>query len=404
MKLAPAARTILTLSATWLALAACGDDTASSSSASSGGTGGSGGAGGAGGSAPPAETEGCDGAKLLTSPVDTAERGPWLVGARTVQVGSLVAEVWYPARSSEGDAPGPKTYDVRQWLPDSEVDKIPLELAPIQTCDCYADLPIDEAHGPYPVIVFVHGTAGFRTQSLELVQHWASRGFVVLAADHPGLYLKDLLAGVCTGMFPEQRDLGPDLDTLVAALNAPSGDLAFLEGFVDASRLGMAGHSAGGSAIANRGDEARVLVPMASRGTSEGTALVSTLVLGAQDDAVVPYGQTKAGFDASPSPKRLVGISPAGHLTFSSLCAIENSDGQDIVEIGTARDVCGLGLAGALFDCEDSYLEASLGWTISNEAASAAFEEVLHCKPERGEVFGGLQARYPEVVEVVETP
>ena len=26
--------------------------------------------------------------------------------------------------------------------------------------------------------MFVHGTAGFRSQSLEIVTHWASRGFV----------------------------------------------------------------------------------------------------------------------------------------------------------------------------------------------------------------------------------
>ena len=48
-----------------------------------------------------------------------------------------------------------------------------------------------------PPVVFVHGTAGFRSQSLEIVTHWASRGFVVIAADHPGLYLGDLIRSVC---------------------------------------------------------------------------------------------------------------------------------------------------------------------------------------------------------------
>jgi hypothetical protein len=394
-----AGRTFLALSATSVALLACGDETATGTS----GSGGAGGSSATGGSGPAAETEGCDGAKLFASSSDTSQRGPWKVGARTVAVGELVAEVWYPASPTEGDSAN-KKYDVRQWLPDSEVDKIPDELAPSQECDCSADLAIDAEHGPYPAIVFVHGTAGFRTQSLELVQHWASRGFVVIAADHPGLYLKDLLAGVCTGMFPTQRDLGPDLDALVSALSAPSGDLAFLEGHVDATRLGMAGHSAGGSAIADRGGVARVLVPMAAGGTSTGSTLESTLVLGGEDDQVVAYSQTKAGFEGSPAPKRLVGMSPAGHLTFSSLCAIENTDGQDIVEIGNQQGVCGLNLAGALFDCDPGYLAPSLGWTITNAAASAAFEEVLHCKPERAEVFAGLQAQFPEVTEVVDSP
>ena len=48
----------------------------------------------------------------------------------------------------------------------------------------------------FPVIVFVHGTAGWRSQSLSLVSHWASRGFVVVAADYPGICLHDLLDAV----------------------------------------------------------------------------------------------------------------------------------------------------------------------------------------------------------------
>jgi len=379
-----------------ISISACGDDAATST--------GTGGSAGAGGGEPLPEVEGCDGAKLLASPAATDARGPWAVGAREATIGELRAEVWYPAKPAQGETsqPAPKSYDLRAWLPDSEVGKIPDALAPVQACDCVADLPLDEAHGPYPVIVFVHGTAGFRSQSLELVTHWASRGFVVVAADHPGLYLKDLLQGVCDGQFPGMRDLGPDLDAIVAAVKAPSGDLAFLAERIDASRIGMAGHSAGGAAIADRGGDARVLVPMAAGGTQAGAQLESTLVLGAQNDKVVQYGNTKSGFASSPSPRRLVGLAPAGHLAFSSLCAITNDDGQDIVEVGKAQDVCGLALAGALFDCDPSYLAAEKGWALSGGAAAAAFEEVLHCNAERGSAFADLASRYPELVELVE--
>ena len=85
-------------------------------------------------------------------------------------------------------------YDLREHLPKSEQGKISDSKNPWQACSCYRDLPIDEGHGPYPVLVFVHGTAGFRTQSLSQLTHLASRGFVVLAADHPGLMLADILA------------------------------------------------------------------------------------------------------------------------------------------------------------------------------------------------------------------
>lgn len=50
-----------------------------------------------------------------------------------------------------------------------------------------------QEHGTYPLLMFVHGTAGFRTQSLHQIIHWASRGFIVASADYPGIQLYDLL-------------------------------------------------------------------------------------------------------------------------------------------------------------------------------------------------------------------
>ena len=58
------------------------------------------------------------------------------------------------------------------------------------------------------MIIFAHGTAGFRHQSLAQMTHWASHGFVVAAVDHPGLKLGDLLA------FSFDQDLTADLNTL----------------------------------------------------------------------------------------------------------------------------------------------------------------------------------------------
>lgn len=89
-------------------------------------------------------------------------------------------------------------------LPDSEQGKIPDDDAPRIVGEAYRDLPIDADFGPYPVIVFVHGTAGYRYTSLPQMTHWASRGFVVLAADHPGLNLQDLLITACGTTAPSR--------------------------------------------------------------------------------------------------------------------------------------------------------------------------------------------------------
>ena len=49
-----------------------------------------------------------------------------------------------------------------------------------------------------------------------------------------------------------------------------------------------------------------------------------------REDKVVAYSNQQMGYASAPKSKRFVGISPAGHLTFSSLCGIRNADGGDI--------------------------------------------------------------------------
>ncbi|MCA9618847.1 MAG: hypothetical protein KC731_07495 [Myxococcales bacterium] len=343
--------------------------------------------------------EGCPGQRLRPVPVDLASPGPWPVGAVTTTVAGLRTEMWYLALPGSESGRDPVEYDIRQHIPERDVPKVSDAENPAQRCECYRDLPLDEAAGPYPVVVFIHGTAGFRTQNLENVVHWASRGFVVLSQDHPRLYLADAL----------QLMMGPDLvgDTtaLLDALASPSGDLAFLDGHLDLVRIGMAGHSAGGGGIATFGDRpgVEVLIPMASRGVAEGAALRSTVVMGARDDGVVPYSSQVSGYDSSPKKKRLVGLSNAGHLAFSDLCGLLNSDGEDLVEIAIAAGVTNANLFSLLWDgCDDGQLAPSRAIEIVNYVTAAAFEEQLRCDDRRTAQLAALPATFTEVFELRE--
>jgi hypothetical protein len=379
-----------TLSTCLLALAACGG----------GGTGGpdARGPGGGDGGAP-AEVAGCDGASLYAVPADPAEPGPWPVGARTVTVGRLTAEVWYPAPL---DATGtPIRYDIRDALPESQRSKISDEDNPWQPCDCARDLPLDGDHGPYPVVIFIHGTASFRTQSLLQVTHWASRGFVVVAADHPGLTLADSLALACPDPASGDQDLAGDVSALLDALAGADGDLAFLAGRVALDRVGLAGHSAGGNAVAGLGDVAgvRVIIPMAASAATAGD-LDAILYLGGQLDAVVAYSQTQGAYEGSARPRRLVGLADSGHLAFSDLCELRNAAGQDMVEIAQDNGVCGAQLASFLFDCDDAYLDAATADRIIDHTTSAVLEPALHCAEPVS--WSDLQTRYPAIAELRE--
>ncbi|MBK7586415.1 MAG: hypothetical protein IPI67_40280 [Myxococcales bacterium] len=379
-----------------LAAAGCGSDESGAGSGGAGGAGGSGGvAGGSGGSAP-LEVPGCSAeVSLLASSEDFSLPGAWPVGVRTAQLGGLTAEIWYPAEPGSEAGVDPKIYDVRSWLPDSEKGKIPDADNPWQSSSSYPDLPLDAAHGPYPAVVFVHGTAGFRTQSLAHMEHWASRGFVVVAADHPGLYLGDMLS------FNLTKDLPGDLDKLVAAIGATSEGLGFMKGKLDATRLGMVGHSAGGAAIGSRGDDAQVLIPLAAGGSTPGEQLVSTLVMGGLADQVVAYDKTKAGYTTSPSKKRLVGLAKAGHLFPSGLCFLENTSGETILTVAQKYQIKNAGLAGALFDCPADQLSETDARAVVNFATSAVLEQTLHCRT--GVTFVSIQSTFPAVSELEES-
>lgn len=343
---------------------------------------------------------GCAEGSFLPVPEDTSLPGPWPVGARTVGVGGLTVEVWYPAQVGSEAGQDKLRYDIRAGLPEADQGKLSDADNPWQDCDCYGELPLDAGHGPYPAVIFVHGTAGFRSQSLELVVHWASRGFIVVAADHPGLWLKDLLGSVCGAPMVPQ-DLGGDIGALVAAIQAPADELAFISGHVDAERIAMAGHSAGGNAIAGSGGLARVLIPMAAGGVAPGAMLESALILGGLSDQVVAYSGQQSGYSDSPAPKRLVGIADAGHLAFSSLCSLKNAQGQDFLEIATEFDICGAQLAAFLFDCDPAYTPDAVNWEITQFASSAVLESVLRCT-EAADNFAGLEAKFPAVGEYQE--
>lgn len=342
----------------------------------------------------------CPGTSLRELPAAFAERGPWSVGARTLTIAGRTVEVWYPAAPGSEAGVDPIRYDIREHLPAAEQDKIDDASNPWQDCDCYRDLEPDTDFGPYPAIVFVHGTASFRTQSLPQMIHWASRGYVVLAADHPGLQLADLLASVCGGPMVAQ-DLDADIDAVLAAIRGQTDELAFLGDRIDVAHIGMAGHSAGGGAIGDRGDDAAVLVPMAAGGTTPGAALVSTLVLGGTADSIVAYDSQTSGYDGSPAPKRLVGLDNAGHLSFSEICSLRNAGGDDLLEIAEAAGVCGANFAGFLFQCSDTLVADADAWAIVDHATAAAFDETLHCR-DIGSAFADLPGLLPGVAEVRE--
>lgn len=340
----------------------------------------------------PQITEACPGTMLLERPEDPGARGPWPVGVRTVEIEGIVTEVWYPAVPGSEEGASKVLYDLRDQLPPGEGEKIPDDENPFQECDCYRDLPVDDTLGPYPIVVFVHGTAGFRTQTLTQMHHWASRGFVVACADNKGIQLVDALT------FNFGADQPGDAAAVLDALSAPSGELAFLDGLVDTTRVGMSGHSAGGGAIKAFGNRAQVLMPLASGGVDPGSQLALGVVMGGLEDGIVPWDNTVAGFEASPSPKALIGLDKAGHLSFSDICFLGRERGGILqIALDNGVDVNPLVAGLATDGCAEDQIAPERAWEIVNYATAAALESVLHCSEGASAKLDAVRDLFPEV-------
>jgi hypothetical protein len=379
-----------------------GSSSGSGSGASSGGT-------------PLTEVAGCAGAKLYKVPDDTSLAGPWPVGVKTVTVtitgGTMPVEVWYPATIGSDAGKSQVTYDLTSWLPASEQSKIPASENKPQQCNCVRDLPIDSTHGPYPAVIFIHGTGSFRTASLSTMTQWASRGFIAVAADHPGLFLTDFLAsfsaGACKGTGITQS-LGTDVDAEIAGLTNKTGGFAFLGSSVDMSRIGMGGHSQGAANAATFGSKPNVQVdiPLADLGGSvvSSSSVKSALFMGGSVDTVVPYSSDTNAYSGSTLVplRRVVGIAGGDHLDVIDLCMDVNNNGKTGIQVATMYGVCGASYLASLAKC-GTLSPAKLGPEIVNYVTTAALEETLHCT-NRDAAFSGLKAKYPQVSDFQHTP
>lgn len=357
----------------------------------------------------PADAPGCTGTKLFARPSDPGARGPWAVGAHTSTIAGFTTEIWYPAAWGSERCQPQVAYDLREHLPTTEQGKIPDSANPLQICDCYRDLPIDTAHGPYPVITFIHGTAAFRTQSLTFATHWASRGFIVVSSDHPGIQLKDILTNFAGALSADESG---DAVKVLTALDTPSADLAFLAGHMDMTRQAASGHSAGGTAVAGFAAAragVQVVIPMAAGGVDAGGSLASSLIMSAADDGIAqPSGQT-SGYASTPAPKRFVQLADAGHLAFSDLCSIGASQGGLLaiaVKYGVngASTLASLASDGCPWQTGKSYtaIPPEQGWAIVDFATSAVLEGTLMCDPTMAATVAGIQQAVPNVASYQE--
>lgn len=341
---------------------------------------------------------GCSGAEDTGQPVepietpdDAAARGV-PVGVQTHTHSGVTLEVWYPAPDAVADQ-ATEPVDFTQHLPASFTDHIGEITLPAPDTAAVRDAAIRNTGERLPVIVFSHGFGGFRQQSFDLTVHLASRGYIVVAPDHEGRMIGDVLP--CLFSPPlDGCDLSgfvadPAVDDIPAALDWLAS--AFAE-HADMDRMGLAGHSAGGNSTTTVGDsDARFLALLPMAGGGAVARDVPALFFDASCDGFVSPASTLAAARSSTDATH-VRLSGGGHLAFSNICDLElenlaatHLDGRDDLNQTYYEQLLLLGIDGCpgaaplLADpsCEDGFLDLDTSDLLIRAVVTQFFDQHL---------------------------
>jgi dienelactone hydrolase len=248
---------------------------------------------------------------------DPFARGRFRVGVRTVQAHDSArgrvfpTEIWYPAQT--GGRSGPSGTEEER---DAAVQP-----------------------GTYPLIAYSHSSGGNRRSSTFLCTHLASHGYVVAAMDHSEVVVEERAGGEDETAAEQSVRIEavissrvPDVRFLLAHLLDGGADSGARDIGLDATRVGLVGHSFGGwTVLATTEVEPRVrsVVALAPGGSShprpgilplkltfDWGRDVPTLYLAAEDDTPIPLEGVVELFDRTPSSKRMFILRRADHQHF----------------------------------------------------------------------------------------
>jgi predicted dienelactone hydrolase len=169
-----------------------------------------------------------------------AIHGPFAVGYRPLVIGEgtdhpLDAGLWYPALNPNG-AKEEVVYTIKLKIPMEQPD-----MPALVNGHALLDAKIDVAAAPYPLVVFSHGFSTNAAWYSNIIEHYASYGFIVLAPEHVEHFDFEW-SELWSASIDRPRDIKETLD-YAEQMNSSSGEMA---GLIDMQHVAVAGHSYGG--------------------------------------------------------------------------------------------------------------------------------------------------------------
>lgn len=266
--------------------------------------------------------------------------GEYPVGATTITVDDgvrerpLTVEVWFPL---DPDQEVPQAAHVYSFITgDSYVS------AHAVTAD-----PVAATAGPFPLVVYSHGSGGLRYVASDYTETLASHGYVVVAPDHTGNTAVEQVLGTESDRTQIVIDRPIDVTVVIdAVLAGDTPETAPIAAIVDGESIAVTGHSFGGytsyavaagktfdGTAVEADDRVDALIPLAPAvGDGGELSLVTdaefasidlpTLILVGTDDTTTPVDPNveRAWAASSASPHYRVELVAAAHQSFTDVC------------------------------------------------------------------------------------
>jgi predicted dienelactone hydrolase len=267
-------------------------------------------------------------------------RGEYTVGVSTITITDttrdrpLTVDVWFPVvDDAAGDAH-------RYSFITGDYYESPLAIS--------ADAAALATDGPFPLVVYSHGSGGVRFIHSDYTETIASHGYVVVAPDHTGNTAVERIAD--TSDDPALIALNRPLDVravIDAFLDPTDAETTPFQSAIDADHIVLTGHSFGGfttyatsagyenaQGAAPADDRIDALIPLAPAVGSGGDdsllsdddlarVAVPALVIVGTDDKTTPLDPnvTRAWELTNSEPQYRLELIAGEHQSFTDLCA-----------------------------------------------------------------------------------
>ncbi len=265
--------------------------------------------------------------------------GPFDVGVATITVAAehrerpLTVDVWFPLADGT-DLPAHQY----TFLPGVYYE------SPVAVT---ADAERISDGGPFPLVVYSHGSGGLRWIHSDYTETLASHGHVVVAPDHIGNTAFELVADSADPVEEIARNRPADVQAVIDAMVGPSAEVPTpIAERVDGERIAVTGHSFGGftsyAVVAGyenptgsvpadpRVDAVITLAPAASEALLDDAALmavtVPSMVIVGTDDKTTPIDpNVERPWELAPGrPAYRVELLSAEHQTFTDVCEYQD--------------------------------------------------------------------------------